>query len=80
MDTKQPMDLSTYEPTINDSDVKGQVSIADDALVPENGAITSLNLDAKKERALVWKFDLRILPVLAIMYLFNSLDKGNLGM
>lgn len=30
------------------------------------------------ERAIVWKFDLRILPVLAVMYLFNSLDKSNL--
>ncbi|KAL2864418.1 putative MFS transporter [Aspergillus lucknowensis] len=36
-------------------------------------------IDARAERALVWKFDLRILPVLAIMYLFNSLDKSNLG-
>lgn len=35
--------------------------------------------DPAKERALVWKFDLRILPVLAVMYLFNSLDKSNLG-
>lgn len=31
------------------------------------------------EAALVLKFDLRILPVLAFMYLCNSLDKGNLG-
>lgn len=36
-------------------------------------------LDKKVERSLVWKFDLHILPVLAIMYLFNSLDKSNLG-
>ena len=33
----------------------------------------------KSETRLVWKFDLRILPVLAAMYLFNSLDKSNLG-
>ncbi|KAL1632291.1 hypothetical protein SLS56_003706 [Neofusicoccum ribis] len=31
------------------------------------------------EKRLVLKFDLRILPVLAFMYLCNSLDKGNLG-
>jgi hypothetical protein len=31
------------------------------------------------EKALVLKFDIRILPVLAFMYLCNSLDKGNLG-
>lgn len=36
-------------------------------------------IDSRAERALVWKFDLRILPVLAVMYLFNSLDKSNLG-
>ena len=31
------------------------------------------------ERALTQKFDFRMLPMLAIMYLFNALDKGNLG-
>jgi hypothetical protein len=31
------------------------------------------------ERRLALKFDFRILPVLAVMYLFNALDKGNLG-
>lgn len=31
------------------------------------------------ERALTRKFDLRVLPALAVMYLFNSLDKSNLG-
>ncbi|KAF1811573.1 putative MFS transporter [Eremomyces bilateralis CBS 781.70] len=36
-------------------------------------------MDPVQERRLVWKFDLRILPVLAVMYLFNSLDKSNLG-
>ncbi|OAX81789.1 hypothetical protein ACJ72_03867 [Emergomyces africanus] len=35
--------------------------------------------DHKAERALCRKFDVRLLPVLAIMYLFNALDKGNLG-
>lgn len=36
-------------------------------------------IDRKAERALVWKFDLRISPLLALMYLFNALDKANLG-
>lgn len=39
----------------------------------------TFTIDPKAERALVWKFDLRVLPVLAVMYLFNSLDKSNLG-
>jgi len=36
-------------------------------------------VDHAAERALCRKFDFRLLPVLAIMYLFNALDKGNLG-
>ncbi|KAI0006318.1 putative MFS transporter [Xylariaceae sp. FL0662B] len=36
-------------------------------------------IDVAAERALCRKFDLRLLPVLAVMYLFNALDKGNLG-
>ncbi|MCJ1256249.1 hypothetical protein MMC24_004070 [Lignoscripta atroalba] len=36
-------------------------------------------IDHHAERALCRKFDLRLLPVLACMYLFNALDKGNLG-
>lgn len=39
----------------------------------------SIALDPAAEKRLVWKFDLRILPTLAVMYLFNSLDKSNLG-
>lgn len=46
---------------------------------PSRGLSASLSLDPTAERRLVWKFDLRILPILAIMYLFNSLDKSNLG-
>ncbi|EMR65882.1 putative mfs transporter protein [Eutypa lata UCREL1] len=37
------------------------------------------DVDPVAERKLLWKFDLRILPCLAVMYLFNGLDKGNLG-
>ncbi|KAI0377576.1 putative MFS transporter [Hypomontagnella monticulosa] len=40
---------------------------------------TAAVIDSTAERALCRKFDLRLLPVLAIMYLFNALDKGNLG-
>lgn len=40
---------------------------------------TGITIDPVAESRLVWKFDLRILPCLAMMYLFNSLDKSNLG-
>lgn len=36
-------------------------------------------VDHAAEKSLALKFDFRILPVLAIMYLFNALDKGNIG-
>jgi MFS family permease len=47
-------------------------------VVAQTGEIMAA-IDPKAESRLVWKFDLRILPVLAVMYLFNSLDKSNLG-
>lgn len=39
----------------------------------------SQSIDPETERRIVRKFDFRILPILAVMYLFNSLDKSNLG-
>ena len=53
--------------------------------IPDPGGPTDISsgkafiFNSSQEKSLVWKFDLRILPVLAIMYLFNSLDKSNLG-
>lgn len=46
-------------------------------VVKEDGETFTIDKDA--ERRLLWKFDLRILPLLTMMYLFNSLDKANLG-
>ena len=43
------------------------------------GGSTGYVLDHQAERALCRKLDVRLLPVLAIMFLFNGLDKGNLG-
>lgn len=66
-------------------DGEKDVKIFADGVVPvtvagESRRISaSVAIDPVAERRLVWKFDLRILPILAIMYLFNSLDKSNLG-
>ncbi|KXT03787.1 hypothetical protein AC578_752 [Pseudocercospora eumusae] len=49
----------------------------DTVIVREDGE--TFVIDKKAERALLWKFDLRILPLLTMMYLFNALDKANLG-
>lgn len=45
----------------------------------EVGTSFPINPSSSSERALTLKLDLRLLPVLALMYLFNALDKGNLG-
>ncbi|KAH6673302.1 major facilitator superfamily domain-containing protein [Halenospora varia] len=36
-------------------------------------------VDRQLEKQLLWKFDIYILPMLSVMYLFNSIDKSNLG-
>ncbi|KAI8582833.1 hypothetical protein K450DRAFT_225028 [Umbelopsis ramanniana AG] len=33
----------------------------------------------ERERRLLWKIDLRLLPTLSVMYLLASLDRGNIG-
>ncbi|OAA70694.1 Major facilitator superfamily transporter [Cordyceps fumosorosea ARSEF 2679] len=53
----------------NDDDLKHGACIEDIARVIDHAA----------EKSLALKFDFRILPVLAVMYLFNALDKGNIG-
>lgn len=64
------LDLETAEKLTSQS-ARSSISIP--------AASAPLTIDPKAERSLVWKFDLRLLPVLAVMYLFNSLDKSNLG-
>ncbi|KAK3695722.1 MFS transporter [Podospora appendiculata] len=60
-----------------ESDNTPSLSTGDAANTTPNTPLTTI--DPAAERALVWKFDLRLLPVLAVMYLCNSLDKSNLG-
>ena len=54
-------------------------SILEQTPTGERKISASVAIDPAAEKRLVWKFDTRILPTLAIMYLFNALDKGNLG-
>ncbi|KIW77842.1 hypothetical protein Z517_07675 [Fonsecaea pedrosoi CBS 271.37] len=80
MDTHEERDVLTLK-----DDQK--VSITNDGVIPVSSfgeghgqpISASVAIDPAAERRLVWKFDLRILPTLAIMYLFNALDKSNLG-
>jgi hypothetical protein len=59
-------------------DFKTPVDVADEAQLDIPGE-TAMVVDHAAERALCRKIDYRLLPVLAVMYLFNALDKGNLG-
>ncbi|KAI0474892.1 MFS general substrate transporter [Xylariaceae sp. FL0804] len=54
-------------------------SCGDTEIAGVEPAILVHNVDPVAERRLLWKFDLRILLTLSIMYFFNALDKGNLG-
>jgi MFS family permease len=73
-----PPQLKTLLATTN-SPLDESKHIEEGTLISTRLPSASLSLDPAAERRLVWKFDLRILPILAIMYLFNSLDKSNLG-
>jgi MFS family permease len=67
---------SPSKPTATDDGLP-RGSLTKTAATHDDREVPTLDRDA--ERRLVWKFDIRILPVLAVMYLFNSLDKSNLG-
>ncbi|GAT21808.1 allantoate permease [Aspergillus luchuensis] len=51
------------------------------AVAEEAGVVVgdSIPIDAAAERSVVRKLDFRLLPVLSLMYFFNSLDRSNLG-
>lgn len=63
----------------NDIKVMEDGSILEQTPTGERKISASVAIDPAAEKRLVWKFDTRILPTLAVMYLFNALDKGNLG-
>lgn len=71
---------TNQDPELAKTDLKVTQSISsgDAAPIPIEGDTQHLPT-YEHETALTWKFDLRILPMLACMYLFNALDKGNLG-
>lgn len=64
--------------TMASLDTKYPVETTEPALAKDDSP-AGADINPRAERALVWKFDLRVLPVLAVMYLFNSLDKSNVG-
>ncbi|KAJ4359224.1 hypothetical protein N0V95_002391 [Ascochyta clinopodiicola] len=70
---------ANQDPELAKTDLKVTHSASSDAApIPIEGESQHLPT-YEHEKALTWKFDLRMLPILALMYLFNALDKGNLG-
>ncbi|KAG7730965.1 hypothetical protein KL933_000760 [Ogataea haglerorum] len=65
-------------PTLKDNTVEEVKSIVQEGEVVEVGEGAKV-LDHKLERRICRKFDYRILPLTALMYLFNSLDKSNIS-
>lgn len=53
----------------------GHVTSNNGAVIP----VTDSHVDHKLERRICRKLDFRILPMTALMYLFNALDKGNIS-
>jgi hypothetical protein len=81
-DTKSLSKQPDIDSKVPDDGLERTVSITNDdngntLITREDGEV--FTIDQKSERRLVWKFDLHILPLLALMYLFNALDKSNLG-
>ncbi|QIX00381.1 hypothetical protein AMS68_005898 [Peltaster fructicola] len=65
--------------TFDDSPREKSIATDEDGNTVVVGVADNLVIDKHAERRLVRKFDVRILPLLAVMYLLNSLDKSNLG-
>ncbi|KAG6096522.1 hypothetical protein E4U30_001437, partial [Claviceps sp. LM220 group G6] len=65
-------DVSAVESQVRQDDREGSIK---QGLYDES----TLVLDPAAERRLCTKFDLRLMPILATMYLFYSLDKGSLS-
>ena len=63
MDSKSPMESKDPEAVLGTT-----TSLSSDKTKNMQDGVV-YTIDAKAERALVWKFDLRLMPLLALMYL-----------
>lgn len=79
MDTSKLPDIEAKSPSDEPQRTTSITSDAQGNTIVTKGDGETFTISDKAERALVWKFDIRILPLLAMMYLFNALDKSNLG-
>ncbi|TGJ79228.1 hypothetical protein E0Z10_g9543 [Xylaria hypoxylon] len=80
--TDPALSSSSQHPTAANDVASCNKKSTDDAEIGRKTVVeeTAAVVDSAAERALCRKFDFRLLPVLATMYLFNALDKGNLDL
>ncbi|SCV02310.1 LAMI_0G17766g1_1 [Lachancea mirantina] len=74
--------LKKPESKIQVTDLDGGRTISEEGSISNGEVFLSEDgklFDGTLEKTICWKFDLRILPMIAIMYLFNALDKGNIS-
>lgn len=76
---RQESPTSDEKPLTTEDGKTVKANEAGENVVNANDGITLAIFSPAAERALTRKFDLRILPILAVMYVFNSLDKSNHG-
>jgi len=82
-DGKKKDDVSAVDPFVKDGETLPASPSSHSG--SSNSALGLINhntarvLDHRAERALCRKFDIRLLPMLAMMYFCNSLDKGNIS-
>ncbi|KAM0435990.1 hypothetical protein ACHAPT_002882 [Fusarium lateritium] len=66
--SKDPADPAVVSDVLEEGGVKPHVDVHEEP-----------SIDPEEERRVVRKIDLRVLPLLFFMYLFNALDRNNLG-
>lgn len=80
--TKKQMDVSIKPQASLSSNEGAKDDHGLDHITSANGSIINVMpsyYDKELERRVCRKLDLRILPLTAVMYLFNALDKGNIS-
>lgn len=55
------------------------IELAEHAAIPQKGEVVPPIASAKEIRRVLWKIDLILLPMLAICYMFQFLDKMSLN-
>lgn len=69
------------KPQLDGKDVPGATVTIKDNATPSlrDGELRDIVIDDAVQKSIVRKLDTRLLPILSFMYLFNAIDRSNLG-